>query len=100
MDSAYHEQKRDKAKQIYDAQKSIRSPYFDDDIVLNSDGFHHLRYSARHERSKEEQVLKFTLLPLGLRIIKTASTVQEYRKLLMPIWNAFGARRCDKHETC
>jgi hypothetical protein len=85
MDGAHFEENKEKAKGIYDALRSIRSPYFKDDIVLNSDGFHHLRYSARRERSKEEQVLKFTLLPLGLRIIKTAATVQEYRELLTPV---------------
>jgi|SRR5580698_4561053 len=85
MEEAYFQDKKEKARQIYDAQRTIRSPFFDDDIVLNSDGFHHLRYSARRERNKEEQVLKFTLLPLGLKILKTATTVQEYRKLLSPI---------------
>lgn len=52
--------------------------------TLNADGFHHLRYSDRQERSKEEQVLKFTLLPLGLQVLKSAGTLQEYRKLLAP----------------
>src|SRR5579864_7972159 len=85
MEAPYYEEKREKAKQIYDAQRLIHNRYFEEDITLNSDGFHHLRYSARRERNKEEQVLKFRLLPLGLRILKTATTVQEYRKLLMPV---------------
>jgi hypothetical protein len=85
VDSAYYEEKKEKARQIYDAHRSMYSPYFKDGITLNSDGFHHLRYSARRERNKEEQILKFTLLPLGLQILKTATTVQEYRKLLMPV---------------
>jgi len=87
MEDDYYQEKREKARNIYDARRIIRSPFFDDDIVLNSDGFHHLRYSARRERSKEEQVLKFTLLPLGLQILKTATTLQEYRKLLSPVGN-------------
>jgi hypothetical protein len=85
MDSEYFQVKREKAKELYTAQKTIFSPYFNSDIVLNSDGFHHLQFSARRERPKEEQVLKFTLLPLGLKIIKLATTLQEYRKLLCPI---------------
>jgi hypothetical protein len=85
MDESYYQAKREAAKTIYDAHRIIHSPFFDDDIVLNSDGFHHLRYSARRERSKEEQVLKFTLLPLGLHVLKTATTLQEYRKLLSPV---------------
>ena len=85
MEEEYFEEKKEKARKLYDAERTIRSPFFADDIVLTSDGFHHLRYSARRERSKEEQVLKFTLLPLGLNILKTATTVQEYRKLLSPV---------------
>ena len=85
MEEAYYQEKREKARKIYDNYSSIHSPFFDDKIVLNSNGFHHLRYSARRERNKEEQVLKFTLLPLGLKILKTATTVQEYRKLFSPV---------------
>ena len=85
MEDAYYETKRETAKAIYDERRVIHSPFFKDDIVLNADGFHHLRYSARHERNKEEQVLKFTLLPLGLHILKTAATLQEYRRLLIPV---------------
>lgn len=85
MDNVYFEQKKQKAHEIYTAQRTIYSPYFKTEVVLNSDGFHHLQFSARRERSKEEQVLKFTLLPLGLRIIQQATTLQEYRKLLSPV---------------
>jgi len=85
MEESDYEQKREKAKSIYDAHRTVYSPYFKDQIVFNSDGFHHLRYSARRERNKEEQVLKFTLLPLGIRIIGTATTLQEYRKILSPV---------------
>ena len=85
MEDAYFEEKKNKAQDIYAAQRTIHNPYFRDDIVLNSDGFHHLRFSARRERNREEQVLKFTLLPLGLHILKTATTLQEYRRLLSPV---------------
>src|SRR5258708_37962438 len=85
MEDAYYQEKRERAKAIYDAHRTIQSPFFEDDIVLNSDGFHHLRYSARRERSKDEQVLKFTPLALGLKIFKSATTLQEYRRLLSPV---------------
>ena len=88
MDSEYFESKKAKARTIYEVQRVIYSPYFRTDIVLNSDGFHHLQFSARRERTREEQVLKFTLLPLGLKIIKQAATLQEYRKLLCPVGKA------------
>lgn len=85
MDSAYFENKKQKALAIYSAQRTIYSPYFRKEVVLNSNGFHHLQFTSRSERTKEEQVLKFTLLPLGLRIVRTATTLQEYRKLLCPV---------------
>ena len=77
--------KKEKAKEIYSVQKTIYNRYFKTNVVLNSDGFHHLQFSARRERSKREQIFKFSLLPYGLEIIKNSGTIQEYRKLLTPI---------------
>jgi hypothetical protein len=85
MDLAYFESKKQKAYELYSRRDKVYSPYFKENVFLNSNGFHHLQFSDRHERKKEEQVLKFTLLPLGLRIIETATTLQEYRKLLCPV---------------
>jgi hypothetical protein len=76
---------RERTKEIFQDHPRIRSPYFGADVVLNADGFYHLRYSARHERSKPEQMLKFRLLPLALDVIRKAGTVQEYRRIWQPI---------------
>jgi hypothetical protein len=54
-------------------------------VVLNSDGFHHLQFSARRPRNKREQLLKFSLLPLAFKIINKSGTVQEYRKNLITV---------------
>ena len=81
----YFKERKDKAEQIYIAKKSIFNPYFNTHIILNSDGFHHLQFSARRERDKREQMLKFSLLPLALEIVKKSGTIQEYRKILQPI---------------
>ena len=78
---------KERAHDLYSAQSSIRCPYFQTQVVLNSDGFHHLQFSARRERNKREQMLKFRLLPLALQVIRSSGTVQEYRRLLGP----FGA---------
>jgi hypothetical protein len=85
IDPAYFETRKDKAKQIYDARRTIHNPYLDCEVVLNSDGFHHLQFSARRERDKKEQLLKFRLLPLALETIRRAGTLQEYRKTLQPL---------------
>jgi len=77
---------RQKAEDLYKKQDEIRCPYFNQSIVLNSDGFHHLQFhNNRRERNKREQLLKFRLLPLALQVIKKSGTIQEYRKLLTPI---------------
>lgn len=81
----YFHRRKEKTKGIFSAQKTIYNPYFKTGIVLNSDGFHHLQFSARRERDKKEQLLKFSLLPLGLDIIRKSGTIQEYRRLLTPI---------------
>ena len=85
IDFQYFETRKEKAKQLYDSRRTIHNPYLDCAVVLNSDGFHHLQFSARRERDKKEQLLKFSLLPLALETIRRAGTLQEYRRLLQPI---------------
>jgi len=85
VDSEYFNSRKARAKEIFDAQKTIRCPYFNAEVVLNSDGFHHLQFSARRERSKRAQLLKFWLLPYALETIRRSGTVQEYRKMLTPV---------------
>ncbi len=84
-EETYFHKQKDKAKEVFNRQKSIRNPYFQQDIIFNADGFHHLQFSARRERNRNEQLLKFRILPLGIEIIKKSGTIQEYRKLLTPI---------------
>ena len=84
IDFEYFNQKKEKAKQIYNSQRGVYCPYFQGQIILNSDGFHHLQFSARRERNKKEQLLKFSLLPLALDLIRKSGTIQEYRKSLGP----------------
>ena len=82
---SYFKDRKKEAEAIYFAQKSIYNPYFKTSVILNSDGFHHLQFSNRTERTKKEQLFKFNLLSYGLEIIKKSGTIQEYRKLLTPI---------------
>jgi len=84
MEDASYNAKKHIARRIYAATPSIRSPYFRGDVVLGFEGFQHLRYSSRGPRSREEQALRFMLLPLAIRVLQTASTVQEYRTFRAP----------------
>jgi hypothetical protein len=77
---------RARTKELFDDNPLVHCPYFGTTVVLNGDGLHHLRYSARRERGKPEQMLKFRLAPLALEVIRKSGTVQEYRK----IWQVVG----------
>jgi hypothetical protein len=44
-----------------------------------------LQFSARRERNKKEQLLKFSLLPWAIGVIKNSGTLQRYKKELRPI---------------
>lgn len=74
-----------KSKELFSKNREIYCPYFDSKITFNSDGFHHLRYSARRERTKDEQIFKFKFLPAVINIIKKSGTIQEYRRELVSI---------------
>jgi hypothetical protein len=88
IDLQYFEERKTRAERLYASHRTIHNPYLDCEVVLNSDGFHHLQFSSRTERSKKEQLLKFRLLPLALETIRRAGTLQEYRKILQPIGRA------------
>jgi len=69
------------ARIAYEAHETIRCPFFEDLIALTSDGFNHLTHKTnRSPRNVNEQKLKLRLLKKGLKIIRKAGTVQEYRK--------------------
>ena len=92
---------RRQAKDLFDRNPKVRCPFFNMDVILNADGFHHLRYSARRARTKAEQALKFRLLPLALEVIRKSGTVQEYRRIWQPIEQsptADGMRRAKEVE--
>lgn len=65
---------------------SVYSPALKAEVIFNSDGFHHLRYdNSRAERSKTVQKNKFLFLNKAVTVIKTSTTVQEYRRSICPI---------------
>jgi len=54
IDIDYFNQRRKKASDIFALQKSIYNPCLECPVIFNSDGFHHLQFSARSERDKKE----------------------------------------------
>lgn len=51
-----------RARELFIVHLEIYNAYFGERIILNSDGFHHRRYSSRRECTKKEQLLKSRLL--------------------------------------
>ncbi len=82
---ARYKREKANAEELYKSIGKVRCPYFNADIIFNSDGFHHLQFSAERERPKEEQLLKFSLLPAISHILRNAGTIQEYRHTMEPI---------------
>jgi|SRR3989344_5721172 len=82
IDPERFEALKEKTHKLFLQNPLVRCPFFGSEVTLNSDGFHHLQFSARRERAKEEQVLKFSLVPLALQVIRKSGTHQEYRKTL------------------
>lgn len=80
MDLEYFKQEKARAKALYQTEKVIYSPFFKKNIFLSSRGFHHLEFTGNKKRPENEQFFKFRFLGLGLEIIKTSATIQEYRK--------------------
>lgn len=76
---------KDEAKEIYSKIGSIHCPALKDKINFTAEGFHHLRYSSKSERNKKAQEMKFNFIKQAARTLEVATTVQEYRRALMPI---------------
>ena len=85
VDATDFNERKEKARTIYNAQRSIHNPYLKSWVIFNSDGFHHLQFSARRERNKKEQLLKFSLLPWAIGVIKNSGTLQQHKKELMSV---------------
>lgn len=79
MDLEDFKQEKDRAKALYQKQSIIYSPYFKRNVYLTAKGFHHLEFTGHNKRPINEQLFKFRFLELGLKIIETSSTIQEYR---------------------
>lgn len=75
-----HKKEKEQVQKFYKSVNEIRCPYFSETVHFTSDGFHHLQFSNRSERTKEEQLLKFSLIKDSVEIIKKSGTIQEYRK--------------------
>ena len=65
---------------------SVFCPALKSKVIFNAKGLHHLRYDfSGAERPKKSQYIKFLYLPKAVEIIKTSTTIQEYRRGICPV---------------
>lgn len=80
--SNYHKL-RDDTHQFYNEIRKIYSPAFNQDIYFTGEGFNHIVFkTARSEREKSSQMLRFKLLPLAVKLLKVSTTYQEFEETL------------------
>ena len=70
---------RANAKAEYSSIGCVFCPYFQEEIVFNSEGFKHIRYRSKYkERHFKVQKIRYHLLGFAPKLLKTTSTLQEY----------------------
>ena len=86
-----HKKVKAESEAYYKTIGQVKCPFFNKEVIFNSDGFNHLQFSDGSERPKTQQMNKFNLLPLAPKIISVAGTVQEYRKQ----WGKVGRKKAN-----
>lgn len=78
MEQSSFEQLKIKTKQFYDTIGAIYCTALNAKVHFTSEGFNHLRYSKKTERTLDAQEAKLKLVPQGKILIETTTTIQEY----------------------
>ena len=80
QDISNYDKIREDAHNFYQKIGAIRCPALNNELVhFIAEGFNHLIYKGkRRERSKNDQITKFKLLPKAKNLIGLATTYQEY----------------------
>lgn len=83
MDTSNYNKLKEDAENYYSDIKRIFSPALKQEITFSSEGFNHIVYkNSRSERNRSDQIARFKLLPLAVKLIKLATTYQEYEETL------------------
>jgi hypothetical protein len=78
--SAYEKFKKE-ARKLYENVDIVFCPALNHHIVFNAEGFNHIVFkTARKERDKSAQILRFKLLPLAVKLLKITTTFQEFEE--------------------
>lgn len=72
------EKLKENCKSFYDSVDHVTCPALNAKVHFTSEGFNHLRYSKKRERTLKVQEAKLRLLPKGKKLLETTTTIQEY----------------------
>ena len=71
------------AQKLYSTTSQIMSPALNELVYFNAEGFNHIIFKgARSERERPSQILRFKLLPRAIKLIRYATTYQEYEETI------------------
>jgi len=80
-DLSNYEKLKENALQYYNTVGTIFSPAFNQRVCFSAEGFNHIIFkSARTERERLSQILRFKLLPLANKLITLSTTYQEFEE--------------------
>src|ERR1700726_2284045 len=78
-----YEKLRDDARALYASTKPVISPALDEQVSFPAEGFNHIVFkTARRERDRPSQIMRFKLLPRAIRLVAHANTSQEFEESL------------------
>ena len=82
-DLSNYEKLKEDAQSFYFSIRKRYSPVFNQEILFPAESFNHIIFkSARSEREKSSQILRFKLLPIAIKLIETSTTYQEFEETI------------------
>lgn len=82
-DLSNYEKLKEDSQKFYNAIGRIYSLALHQEIHFTAEGFNHIIFkSARTERERPSQILRFKLLPLAVKLIKESTTYQEFEETI------------------
>jgi hypothetical protein len=82
-DLSNYEKLKEDAQKYYSAIGQVFCPALNGKINFTSDGFNHIIYkSARTERERPSQIMRFKLLAKAKKLLETSNTYQEFEETI------------------
>ncbi len=83
QDLSNYQNLRKSAQDFYNNINSVFSPALKEKITFPAEGFNHIVFkTARTERERSSQILRFKLLPLAKKLIEISNTYQEFEETI------------------